>query len=122
MPSVALAGGEGYMPRCPLPAVLLLLLAAGSLPAGEPPARVPLPGESAGTGRRLDAADRLAADKQYAAAAEEYARISDEAGDDLVAVDAHVVVPARRLCHLRLAALPAEALRPYRTRVDPQAK
>ncbi len=109
------------MPRCPLPAVLLLL-AAGSLPAGEPPARVPLPGESAGTGRRLAAADRLAADRQYVAAAEEYARILDEAGDDLVAVDAHLAVPARRLCQLRLAALPPEALRSYRTRVDPQAK
>jgi outer membrane protein assembly factor BamB len=110
------------MPRCPLPAVLLLLLAAGSLPAGEPPTRVPLPGESAGTGRRFDAADRLAADKKYADAAEEYARIIDEAGDDLVAVDAHLAIPARRLCHTRLAALPPEALRPYRTRVDPQAK
>jgi outer membrane protein assembly factor BamB len=109
------------MPRCPLPAVLLLL-AVGSLSAVEPSARVPLPGESAGTGRRLDAADRLAADKQYAAAADEYVRIIDEAGDDLVAVDAHLAVPARRLCHLRLAALPPEVLRPYRTRVDPQAK
>jgi outer membrane protein assembly factor BamB len=109
------------MPRCPLPAVLLLLLAAGPLPA-QPSGRVSLPGESGGTGRRLDAADKLAADKQYAAAAEEYVRILDEAGDDLVAVDAHLAVPARRLCHLRLAALPVESLRPYRTRVDPQAK
>ncbi len=109
------------MVRCPLPAVLLLL-AAGSLTAAEPPARVPLPGESAGTGRRLDAADRLAADKQYSDAAAEYARIIDEAGDDLVAVDANLAVPARRLCQLRLAALPPEALKPYRTRVDAQAK
>src|SRR5262249_4461511 len=31
-------------------------------------------------------------------------------------------VPARRLCHLRLAALPPDVLGPYRTRVDPQAK
>src|SRR5437660_9658155 len=109
------------MPRCPLPAVLLLLLAAGSLPA-QPAARVSLPGESAGTGRRLAAADKLAADKQYAAAAEEYVRMLDEAGDDLIAVGDRSAVPARRLCQLRLAALPADVLRPYRTRVDPQAK
>ncbi|HKI30638.1 MAG TPA: PQQ-binding-like beta-propeller repeat protein [Gemmataceae bacterium] len=109
------------MARCPLSAVLLLL-AAGRLPAAEPTSRAALPGESAATGRRLDAADRLAADKQYAAAAEEYAHIIEEAGEDLVAVGDHLSITARRLCHLRLAALPPEALRPYRTRVDPQAK
>src|SRR5205823_9597495 len=42
--------------------------------------------------------------------------------DDPVAADAHPAAPARRLCHRRLAALPVEALRTYRTRVDPQAK
>jgi outer membrane protein assembly factor BamB len=110
------------MARCPTSAVLLLLLlAAGPLPA-EPPARTPLPGESAATGRRLDAADKLAAAGQLAAAADEYAHILDEAGDDLVPVGDRLSAPARRLCHLRLAALPADVLRPYRTRVDPLAK
>jgi outer membrane protein assembly factor BamB len=109
------------MARCPLPAVLLLLLAAGPLPAADSP-RASQPGESAATGRRLDAADRLAADKQYPAAAAEYARILEESGDDLVPVGDRLSVPARRLCHLRLVALPPETLRPYRTRVDPQAK
>jgi outer membrane protein assembly factor BamB len=109
------------MGRSLLPAVLLLL-ATGSLPAADPGSRAPVPGESAGTGRRLDAADRLAADQQYAAAAAEYARISDEAGDDLVAVGPHVVLPARRLCFLRLAALPPESLRAYRNRVDAPAQ
>jgi len=110
------------MARCPMPAVLLLLLTAGAAPAAEPPTRVPLPGESPGTGRRLEAADKLAADKQYAAAAEEYVRILEEVGDDLVPVDERLSMPARRLCHLRLAALPAEARNPYRAHVDPQAK
>lgn len=110
------------MARRRLPAVLLLLLTAGPLPAAEPSGRSSLPGESAGTGRRLDAADKLAADKQYADAAEEYARILEEAGDDLIPVGDRLCVPARRLCHIRLAALPPDALRPYRTRVDQQAK
>jgi outer membrane protein assembly factor BamB len=110
------------MARCPLPAVLLVLLAAGPGPAGEAPARAPLPGESAATGRRLDAADKLAAESKYAAAAEEYARILDEVGGDLVPVGDRLCVPARRLCNLRLAALPPDVLAPYRTRVDPQAK
>jgi outer membrane protein assembly factor BamB len=108
------------MARCPLSAVVLLLLTAGALPAADL-SRMPLPGESAATGRRLDAADKLAADKDYAAA-EEYARLLEQAGDDLVAVSEHVSLPVRRLCHLRLAALPPEALRPYRTRVDAQAR
>src|SRR5262245_34610021 len=102
------------MARCPLPAVLLLVLAAGPLPAADS-ARPSQPGESAATARRLDAADQLAADKQYAAAAQEYARILEEAGDDLVPVGDRLSVAARRLCHLRLAALPPDVLRPYRS-------
>jgi outer membrane protein assembly factor BamB len=104
-----------------MPAVLLLLLAAGFTPAAESPARTSLPGESAATARRLDAADKLAADKQYAAV-EEYVRILEENGDDLVPAGDRLSVPARHLCHLRLAALSPDVLRPYRARVDPPAK
>ncbi len=110
------------MARCPRPAVLLLLLTAGTLPGAEPLSRAPLPGESAGTGRRLETADKYAAGEQYAAAAEEYIHILEEAGDDLVPAGERLSLPARRLCQLRLAALPADFLRPYRGRVDPQAK
>jgi outer membrane protein assembly factor BamB len=110
------------MARCPLPAVLLLVLAAGPLSGAESAPRTSQPGESAATARRLEAADQLAADKQYTAAAQEYARILEEAGDDLVPVGDRLSVAARHLCHLRLAALPPDVLRPYRSRVDPQAK
>jgi outer membrane protein assembly factor BamB len=110
------------MGRCRLPVVLLLLLAAGYVVGAEPAARSLLPGESVATSRRLEAADKLAVDKQYAAAAEEYARIIEEVGDELVPVDPRLSVPARRLCQLRLAALPADVIRTYRNRVDPQAK
>ncbi len=110
------------MARSPWPVVLLLLLTAGFAVSAEPASRSLVPGESVATSRRLEAADKLAADKQYAAAAEEYARIIEEVGDELVPFDARLSVPVRRLCHLRLAAMPPEVLRTYRTRVDPQAK
>ena len=122
MPIAPSSSGRVRIARCPLLVVLPLVLTAGMLPGAEPVSRAPIPGESPGTGRRLEAADKLAAGKQYVAAAEEYERILEEAGDDLVAVGERLSVPARRLCHLRLAALPAEVLRPYRGRVDPQAK
>jgi outer membrane protein assembly factor BamB len=81
-----------------------------------------LPGEVANTARRLEAADKLAAQKQWTDAVEEYQRIISEAGDDLVAVSPRYTVQARRLCNCRIAALPAEQLSAYRTRIDAQAR
>ncbi|HEV3235973.1 MAG TPA: hypothetical protein VGZ25_03230, partial [Gemmataceae bacterium] len=105
-----------------------LLVAAALAVAQAPPvedetvARIGLPGESPRTTRRLAAADKLAAQEKWTEAVEEYARILSEAGDDLVVLDAHHSLSARRLCHLRLAALPPPALNLYRARVDRQAK
>jgi outer membrane protein assembly factor BamB len=81
-----------------------------------------LPGEAAHTARRLDAADKLAAHKQWADALEEYQRILSEAGDDLVAVSPRHAVQARWVCHARIAGLPAEQLAAYRTRADAQSR
>jgi outer membrane protein assembly factor BamB/tetratricopeptide (TPR) repeat protein len=83
-----------------------------------------LTGESLSTARRLDAADKLAAQKRWADALDDYQHILDEAGDDLVPLDVRRrwhCVRARRLCHLRIAALPAKVLRLYRGRIDDQA-
>src|SRR4029077_20257981 len=49
--------------------------------------RLPLPGESRAAANRLTAADRLAADKQWSEAIDEYVHILEEAGDDLVPLD-----------------------------------
>jgi outer membrane protein assembly factor BamB len=85
-------------------------------------AGIVLSGESPRTARRIAAADQLAAQKKWVEAAEEYQRILTDSGDDLVPLNTRHFLQARRLCHARLAALPLAALRPYRTRVDVQAK
>ena len=110
------------MARCVSLACLLCLTVATPVPAQAPRSRITLPGENAGTGRRLQAADQLAADGHWAEALDEYQHVLDEAGADLVPLDAGHSIEARRLCHLRLAGLPAEPLRLYRERVDDQAK
>jgi outer membrane protein assembly factor BamB len=107
-------------------ALLLTIIGILYLPllaaADEPPGRVSLPGESAAGARRLAAIDQLAADGRWAEAVEEYRRLGDEAGQELVPVHAGLSLQARKLCHLRLSALPADALRLYRTKVDARAK
>lgn len=84
--------------------------------------RVVLAGEAPRMARRLAAAEELVAHEKWAEAVDEYHRILTEAGDDLVPVDAGRSLQARRVCHLRLAALPRAALQLYRNRVDGQAK
>jgi outer membrane protein assembly factor BamB len=79
-------------------------------------------GENRATANRLEITDKLAADKQWSEAIDEYVHILEEAGDDLIAVSKERAVSARRLCHQRLAALPPEALGIYRDRVESQAK
>ena len=95
---------------------LVCLAVAPQTQAQAPAGRITLPGESAGTGRRLAAADQLAAAGQWTEALDEYQHVLDEAGDDLVPLDARHSIEARRLCHLRLAAMPAGPLRLYRSR------
>ncbi|HEV3120059.1 MAG TPA: hypothetical protein VGY58_23565, partial [Gemmataceae bacterium] len=85
-------------------------------------ARISINGESGRTARRLIAVDKLLEDKKWPEAIDELQRILSEAGDDLVPVDNRHCMEARRLCHVRLAALPPDALRLYRGRVDSQAK
>src|SRR5438270_11075507 len=70
------------------PAVFVLALtrAAGQARGDERTGLAVLPGEVANTARRIDAADKLAAQKQWSEAIDEYQRILSEAGDDLVPV------------------------------------
>src|SRR5262249_3419678 len=89
---------------------------------GEALRRVVLSGESARTARQLAAANKLLEQGQVREALEQYQSLLTEAGEDLVPLDAYHALQVRRLCHLRLAALPAEALALYRSRVDSQAK
>lgn len=97
--------------------------------------RVVLPGEAEGAraSRQLAEADQLLRNKQWAEGIEEYQRIIDEAGNELVPLfpqldkdnvdrDKQVLVQVRYKCHERLAGLPPEALGKYRERMDGQAK
>jgi outer membrane protein assembly factor BamB/tetratricopeptide (TPR) repeat protein len=99
-----------------------LMIAPCEAIAQEALSRTAFPGESMPTARRLETADKLVADGQAQTALDDYQRILEEAADDLVPVNARYSLPARTLCHLRLAALPADVLRTYRERVDGQVK
>jgi outer membrane protein assembly factor BamB/tetratricopeptide (TPR) repeat protein len=102
--------------------VICLGLMTGSASAQGTLTQIGFPGENASTARRLAAVDQLVAESKWAEAITEYLHILDEAGDDLVPLNPRHSVAARRLCHLRLAALPPKALQLYRDRVDGQAK
>jgi outer membrane protein assembly factor BamB len=105
-----------------LHAAIVLLLLTPAARTDDRAGLAGLPGEVASTARRLAAADKLAAQKHWPDAIEEYHRILTEAGDDLVPLTPRHLLQARWLCHLRLAALPAEHLQAYRKRIDQQAR
>ncbi len=60
--------------------------------------------------------------RQWDEAVETLRRVLEHSHQKLVAVTPHRYVSLRDYCHLQLAALPAEALKLYRGRVDPVAK
>jgi outer membrane protein assembly factor BamB len=99
-------------------ALLVVGVVASAGRADDPAERSPLPGEVRNTAKRIAEADRKPADE----AADEYQRILDEAGDDLVPIDERRSLQARWLCQRRLAALPPAARQRYRQRVEAQAR
>ena len=95
---------------------------------GDHAKKVVLPGEVRQATGRLTAVADLVRRARWADAVDEYQRLINEAGDDLVPLDGDGLhgsqrsIQIRRLCHLRIAALPPAALRLYRDRVDVQAE
>jgi outer membrane protein assembly factor BamB len=85
-------------------------------------ADVTVPGETGSSLRRIQAVDKAIAGGEVNDALEELQRILDEAGDDLVPLTPRGSVRARRLCHARIAALPAEARKAYRDKVEERAR
>src|SRR5213082_3345766 len=100
---------------------LALLAPAAARPPAAESAR--LPGENPRTAQRFAEAAAREQGRRWAEAAEAYQRLIDEAGDDLVPLDAagRQFVPARWLAHRRLAAR-AELLAAYRARVETRAR
>jgi len=90
--------------------------------------KVILPGEVRQAAGRLAGVADLVRRSRWAEALDEYQRLISEVGDDLVPETSDAVsgsqrsIQLRRLCHLRIAALPPAALRVYRDRVEVQAE
>jgi outer membrane protein assembly factor BamB len=80
-------------------------------------AQVPVERDSATASSIAEARKQIAAG-HAAEGISRLQRIIDTAGDELVALDDHLWVPARWACQRELAALPADALAPYRRRID----
>jgi outer membrane protein assembly factor BamB len=80
------------------------------------------PAESRPTTSRLADARKLLSEKKWAEAVDELQAILDRSGSDLVTVSPRYSIPARRQCHLLIAALPPEELKAYRARMEPQAR
>src|SRR4051794_19539430 len=104
---------------------LPLLLFAGAAPRGLAAEKPEVLGESSRTARRLQeiaekekAARAKPSDERWAELIDELQALLASAGNDLVPTDDDHSVPARWLCHARIAALPVEALRLYRLRVE----
>ncbi len=102
---------------------LALLLFAGSVRAQSsgPAARLRGETESLNTRKRLAEAQQKLQTGKATEAADELQRISDESGDDLVAVQANHFQPARRLVQQLLAALPPETLFAFQNRLEEPA-
>jgi outer membrane protein assembly factor BamB len=112
------ASPSGSSGRAWLVAVVLVL--GGRAAAEEPPA-IALPGESRATASRLAEAQKRIAERKWTEALEELQGVLDGGGNDLVPINPHRSVQARRVVHAAIAGLPAEALALYRSRVEGQA-
>ena len=70
----------------------------------------------------LERVKRLIADRQWDESIETLRQVSDQRGDNVIAVAPTYYVRIRDYCHRRFAAMPPEALAIYRGQVDGQAK
>ncbi len=70
----------------------------------------------------LDRVGQYLADEQWEEAVETLLEVMEQSGGRLLGVTERRFVSVRDYCHLQLASLPPEALRLYRSRVDPSAR
>src|SRR5215207_7403120 len=98
--------------------VAVLLTGGTALPGhAQPPVR---PADNATAARIADGVEKAQAGKLLDAI-EQFQRVLDTAGDELVPVDRSQYTPARWVIHGLIARLPAEGVKLYRQRVDGQA-
>jgi outer membrane protein assembly factor BamB len=124
--------GIGYSPTLICWTLAVALFFGDSLvlaqDAGERGKDVVLPGEARQLTGRLAGVANLVRRERWTEALEEYQKLIEEAGDNIVPLDADAIhatrrsIQVRQLCHQQIAALPPAALRLYRDRVDVQAE
>src|SRR5437763_1160488 len=100
--------------------LIAVLVAAGGLASAtfaQPPER---PADNATAARIADGVEKAQAGKLLDAV-EQFQRVLDTAGDELVPVDRSQYTPARWVIHGLIARLPRDGVKLYRQRVDGQA-
>src|SRR5262245_5698620 len=97
--------------------VVVLIGGLASSVRGQAPDR---PADNATAARIADGVEKAQAGKLLDAI-EQFQRVLDTAGDELVPVDRSQFVPARWVVHGLIARLPADGVKLYRQRVDGQA-
>ena len=102
--------------------VSLLTVSPLAAQSSGPSARLRGETEAATTRKRLSEAQQKLRAGQATEAADEFQRILDESGDDLVPVQGNHFQPARKLVQQYLAALPAETLTAFQNRLEEPAK
>lgn len=105
-------------------AILGFLIGCGLASAQSPPGGARLRGETEATQtrKRIAEAQQKIVEGKIPDAIDQLQKILDESGNDLVLVKDNHFQPATRLVQLTLAALPAEALKTYRDRLEAPAK
>jgi outer membrane protein assembly factor BamB len=83
---------------------------------------VELPQADADTKARLEQAAAFAADSQWDEAIEALQRVMESDPGRVIAASDRRYVSVREYCHMRISALPEEALQLYRSRVDAHAR
>lgn len=102
--------------------VLVVCCSLAMAQSSGPSARLFNETDAATTRKRIAEAQQKLHAGKAAEAADELQRILEEAGDDLVPVEANQFQPARRLVHRYLAALPPDVLKAFQNRLEEPAK
>jgi tetratricopeptide (TPR) repeat protein len=83
---------------------------------------IEVPQADSDTRARLEQAKAFVADRQWDEAIEAFRQVMESAPGRVIAAGDRRFVSVREFCHMLIAALPADAVALYRSRVDPQAK
>src|SRR5262249_54620367 len=108
---------QSFRPHHRFACVSFLVALLGGPIAAQAPDRPP---DNATAARIADGVEKVQAGKLLDAV-EQFQRVLDTAGDELVPVDRHQLTTARWVVHGHLARLPVEGIKLYRQRVDGQA-